>query len=493
MGLFNWLSNKKTSEVQKKADIDPSQNPDKIKVYDKYGRELYITRQEWKDKVLMGNLEKVKNNPDELYNALVSALQDGFFEDVIKYAEILHKIDTIKSRGTIILGIVYMKCNRLNEAEQVLMDFLKNNDEDAVVLTNLAKVYSAQKDDKKADSTLWHALEVDPNQDNGLMWYVAIQKERGGEAAYFEALKKVAALPKSWMAQMWLARFALQEKDIDTAKKLYKESISRAGNPIPDNLLMQMSGDLGNNGYLKEIIQLVQPHFNASLHGVMVGNNLIKTYSDLDQLDEAQKILDQLYTQKRPDWRDTLSYWDTELAKKRIAIKHKEGSAPVSATIFSIEGPLWCRDNSPFAPLVPAKDSTSIKVFFFGSTVFYESPVNTQGIQLADGPGRASRVIPLFLSEKISLSTNAEGHTLIPWIQSNGFAVFGKPYDDDELCKISESNDPIPDFIVSIVIDATHNIWELTANIIRRVDKLSIEKITINGSAENLGPTVIEL
>jgi tetratricopeptide (TPR) repeat protein len=492
MGLFNWLQNKNASEIQKKSDIDSSKKIDKIKVYDKYGREFFITRQEWKDKILIGNLEKVKTNPDELYNALVAALQDDFFEDVIKYAEILHKIDPIKSRGAIILGIVYMKCNRLNDAEQVLTDFLRTNDEDGIVLTNLAKVYSAKKDDQKAESILWHALEVDPNQDNGLSWYTAIKKERDGEQGLIEAFKRVAALPKSWRAQLWLARFALQEKNIENAKKLYKESISRAGNPVPADLLMQMSGDLGNNGYLKEIIQLTQPSFDASFHGIMVGNNLIKTYSELGQLDEAQRILDQLYTQKRPDWRDNLSYWDTELAKKRIAIKGKADTASNSATIFSIEAPLWC-SNSAFASLLPVKDHAAIKVFFVGSTVIYQSSVDTAGIQLTDGPGRASRAIPLFLSEKITLTTNADGRILIPWIQSNGFAVFGKAHEEKALCEISEKSDTVPDFIFSIVVDATQNIWQISANIIRRIDRLPIEKITINAPSENPGPAILEL
>jgi len=493
MGLFDKLLNKKASDSQKKPVQDPSQDPNMIKVFDGYGREFYITKQEWKDNILIGNLENARSNPDELYNMLVGALNDGFSKDIVKYAEVLHRIDTIPSRGTTVLGIVYMDCNRLDDAEKVLSECIQKNGEDGVVLTNLAKVYSRREDNKKAESTLWHALEVDPNQENGLGWYTSIHNERGGEPAYLEAYRRVAALPQSWRAQIWLARFSLEKKDIATAKNLYEESIARAGNPIPADLLMQISGDLGNNGYLKEIIEFVEPNFDPSFHGILVGNNLIKTHFDLGQLENARTILDNLYSQKRPDWRDTLSYWDTELAKKGISVKSGESTDIPSISIVSIEGPLWCRDKSPFASLLPTKTDKSIKVAVFGNTILQNFTTDKPSLQLADSPGRASRAIPLFLAEKLHISTNAAGFALIAWAQTQGFAVFGKPYDEKSLCELAEKSGAAPDFILSVILDTTHPIWEVSVNIIHRIDRKSLCKLNVNVPLENPGPAIIQL
>lgn len=493
MNLFNWLFGKKKPHKNAPSDIEQDKDADKIKVFDNYGREFYITKEQWKENVLIGNLEKAKNNPDELYNILVVVLQDGYFEEALKYAEILVSIDSQKSRSVTILGITYMKCNRLDDAERVLTNFIKSYGDNGVVLTNLAKVYMEQGDRQKAESVLWHALEVDPNQENGLEWYAAIQNERDGELAYSTTFTRVALIPTSWRAQLWLARFALQKNDLDSAIKLYLESIEKAGNPVPYDLLMQMSGDLGNNGYLKEIIELAQPHFQAPLHGIQVGNNLIKAYVDLDQFQDASEILNQLYDQNRSDWREFLSHWDTEIAKRGILVESKNNPLAESVTMFAIEGPLWCRRNSPISQLLPSKDIESVKISIFGNTTILTSTPERIGIQLTEAPGRTSRSIPLFLSEQINLTTNAETSVLIPWMQSKGFTVFGKPYSEKDICEMVENNDVIPDFVICVVVDVSNDHWGITVNVISRSDCLSLKKITVNCKPEDLGTTALEL
>lgn len=72
---------------------DPSKDPNMIRVFDGYGRELFITKQAWRDGVLLENLKKAWDKPDELYNMIVSALNDGFRSDVVDAARHLYKID----------------------------------------------------------------------------------------------------------------------------------------------------------------------------------------------------------------------------------------------------------------------------------------------------------------------------------------------------------------------------------------------------------------
>jgi hypothetical protein len=89
---------------------------DKVRVYDEFGRELFISKEDWRAKVLPGNLEKNWHDPDKLYTIVLGALNDGFFEDVRKAAAHLYKIDTVPARGACAYGIVLMKTNRLDEA-----------------------------------------------------------------------------------------------------------------------------------------------------------------------------------------------------------------------------------------------------------------------------------------------------------------------------------------------------------------------------------------
>ena len=82
-----------------------------------------------------------------------------------------------------------MEEGRLDDAERVFRDCLDQHGDDGTILTNLAKVYSRRHDDSAAETILRRALEIDPNQENGLGWYRAIQRERAGEAAELEVLR----------------------------------------------------------------------------------------------------------------------------------------------------------------------------------------------------------------------------------------------------------------------------------------------------------------
>ena len=95
------------------------------------------------------------------------------------------------------------------------------------------------------------------------------------------------------------------------------EALARAGTPAPADLLMSISGDLGNAGQLAELLALVEPRFEASVHGLMVGNNLITAHLDLGQASQAGVILRRLIAQNRPDWREHLAFWDKEITAAR--------------------------------------------------------------------------------------------------------------------------------------------------------------------------------
>src|SRR5690606_39666138 len=129
-----------------------------------------------------------------------------------------------------------------------------------------------------------------------------------------------------WRAQLWLARLALQQGHLAEAKDLYRQSLSVAPDPPPSELLMQISGDLGQAGHLKELLQLVAPRFVAPTHGLTVGNNLIKAFLETHQLEEATSILDQLYALQRSDWKDSLNFWAHPLAENRVAAQSSTGA-----------------------------------------------------------------------------------------------------------------------------------------------------------------------
>lgn len=472
---------------------DPAKDPNVIKVRDEYGRELQITKEQWRDNVLLGNLDKARNDPDQLYGMLSAALEDGFAQDIIPYAEHLHRTDPTPSRGAVLLGVVYMEVGRLADAQRVLEQFLSAHEEDGYVLTNLAKVHSRLGDERRAEEMLWHALEVDPNQENGFGWYVAIQRDRGGDQEAHEAFRRVASLPRSWRARLWLARTELEAGNLSAALALYSEALEVAEPPVPGELLVQMSGDLGNNGRLKEAIELTAPQFDPAVHGLMVGNNLIKANLDLGRLQEARRILDQLYAQKRSDWGQTLGFWDTELAKARLESQPAPHSEQLSASLISIEGPLWTRDGSPFKALLAVKPSGAPRIAVLGSTALTSEGSEELVWQLADTPGRISRGVPLLLTEHIHMTTEGVAQTLVPMVNDAGFTLFGHEYGDDDLCElVRKSQEPIA-FIVYVVLDTTGRRWKIDLRALRTRDRRLLGETSVAVDAQAPGAAAYDL
>lgn len=504
MGLFDKLFGKKTepsappplpAKIPPRPVEDLRQDPNLVRVYDKYGREMFITKQEWRTNILPGTIRAEWNKPDQLYSVILSALNDGFRSDVIEAARQLHRIDTDPGRGACILGIVLMEEGRLHEAEKIFTDFLSRHGEAGYILTNLAKVHSRRGDHARSEEILWRALEVDPNQDNAVGWYEVIYRERSGEAAGQDALRRIAALPGSWRPQLWLARYALVNRQTDAALAFYHEALARAPQPLPADLLMQISGDLGNHGHLPEILQIVEPHFDPARHGMQVGNNLIKAHVDLGQLPAARRILDQLYALNRLDWRDNLAYWDTEIARAKISVANTEPPAPLQLAMLTGPGPVWLKPDSPAAELFPAKPADSPVICLIGSSA--EIATNSKRIerQLADAPGRLSRALPLFLAEQIELATGARTQTLVPWINqpAGGFVLSGAAWADDEAAAYAGQGELKGDYIVVSHLNTTAQLWTAELRLIRTIDGHRLGQLTETFSPEAPTDAILRL
>jgi tetratricopeptide (TPR) repeat protein len=277
---------------------------------------LYLTKDQWRTKVLPGMLSARWDNPDELYQLIVGTLQDGLPADVADAAEHLYEIDSNHSRAACAWANVLLGVKQIDKAEQVLNSHIRQFGEEGYVVTNLAKVHAARNEHDRAAATLWHALELDPNQNMAVGWFAALSNERGGKSEMVEAWERVAALPESWHAQLWLARVALETDNIPRALAYYRESLARVGETVPAEFLQQMSGDLGIHGRFTELVDLTEPCFVPEIHGLQVGNNLIKANIELGRLRQARQILNQLRTQQRPDWTGHLDHWASEVERK---------------------------------------------------------------------------------------------------------------------------------------------------------------------------------
>ncbi|WP_417440853.1 tetratricopeptide repeat protein [Idiomarina sp.] len=463
---------------------------DMIKAYDDYGREIYISKSSWLNSVLVGNLEKNRDNPDELYNLIVSALNDGFEAHIQDASARLYGIDPVKERGACIYAIVLMKNNDLDQAEKILKETMASIGESGVLLTNLAKVYAKRNDHRMAEKILWSALEADPNQDNGLEWYAAIHNERGGKSSYIDALTRVSRLSGAWRPQLWLAREALDSGEKNVAISLYEE-IFRLSDSPDSQVLQQISGDLGLKGHIEEIITVVTPHFDIEQHGFSVGNNLIKAFIELKRFQEAKSLVEALFAQKRPDWKEGLSYWENELDNLMGGYGPLEDSTPPKLALMSVEKPIWLHKLNSVDDVLPPKNEKPFTILTTSGSCSVNEKHDQLIKQKTNQEGSLCRGIPLSICDKLNLETSGQAVMLVPVVENAGFAFFGERYEEHWVTQLAERT-PC-DLIILPHLYAESNQWKMEFRIFDSTGSSLIKTIAIGFSPDQPSLALKEL
>src|SRR4051794_34221503 len=228
---------KKTPPPVAEPPVEPEPE-ERLTAYDAYGRAVSLTRDEYRTRVLPVSLRKNWDNPPGLYGAIVQGLRDDFAADLLDASEHLVEIDPDPERATTARGIVLMKNGDLDGAEEILRRYHGTHDPSGVILTNLAKVAAERGDHERSRDPLAEALQIDPNLENGLLWWAALAREQGGEEAYLEALETIVEVQGSWRPQLWLARYRLDQGDLAGGLALYNTKLAPGPRPAAAPLVV---------------------------------------------------------------------------------------------------------------------------------------------------------------------------------------------------------------------------------------------------------------
>lgn len=166
---MGWFERVRALFSKKAAAAPSADEPQFITVYDGYGRQYQITRTDWEANVLPGSIEQARDDAESLYSVIAGALQDGFSQQLLGASQRLLDIDTDRERSHVIRGFVLLRAGDLAGAENVLNDYIHRYGPTGTVLTNLAKVYASKGQQAEAEQTLQQAIQLDPNQENGLL------------------------------------------------------------------------------------------------------------------------------------------------------------------------------------------------------------------------------------------------------------------------------------------------------------------------------------
>jgi tetratricopeptide (TPR) repeat protein len=441
---------------------------------DEQGQQVMVPRPVWRERVLLPHLAEVREQPDALADTILQSLQNGFLPDMVEPAEHLAQIDPIAERGAVILSIVYRELERYDAAEAVLRQHIEKHGESVTVVFNVGLAQIARGEQEPAERTFWHALELDSNHRDALGAYLASRHKQGGDEAVQEALERIGALPGNWRARMLHARAALERKDVEAALALYREAIGVAGKPVPTDLLMQMTGDLGTTGHPDVLLKEAAPLYDVAAHGMQGAHNLFHACLQTGELPAARALLDLLFSKQQMAWRQPLGQWESEFVQARQAqqaAKAKPGEGKV--TLLVDEGPIWLPERSPASELftVPVGDVPSIAILGCSA----DTPTGEgsgSALRPTDAAGRFSRALPLFLAEQIRFGMQARVRTLSPWMlgEMPAFVVGRQEWTAEEAARHARSVKPECGYTIVTHIVAQAEPWQVEARLVRASD-----------------------
>ncbi len=273
----------------------------------------------------------------------------------------------------------------------------------------------------------------------------------------------------SILSRLVAAREQLEAKNLPGALAIYDEVLATAGDRA--DVLVTISADLGTNGHVREIIELVAPRYDAERHGPATGLNVLQAYLVEKNPDAAQHVLDLLFALNRPELEERLFGFSNAIAElihqEQIAISPPVGSnggiapEPAKVNLVSISKPMWFYGLEPLAAQVlPPKGDRLRRVAF--------AQLATPGLpdfaEVAKQPenelGRLSRALPLWFAETFYFSPHYLP-TAAVGIVNGHYALFPTEWSNENLRQLVASTDGGLDYIFTGALRQVSEEWQL--------------------------------
>jgi hypothetical protein len=272
------------------------------------------------------------------------------------------------------------------------------------------------------------------------------------------------------MERLVAAREKIEADDLPGALAIYEEVLASAGDRA--DVLMTISGDLGVNGRVRELIELIAPRYDAERHGPATGVNLVQAYLVERDADAAQHVLDLLFALKRPDLEERLYGFSNAIAEL-IAAEQHAASSPVVAggpaagpeapkvNLVSISKPIWFYGLEPLAPqILPPKDGRLRRVAFAQLAMPGVPELTEAAERPEDEMGRLSRALPLWFAETFYFSPLYAPVAAVGLLGKH-YALFGAEWTTENLRQLVDTTQGGLDYIFTGAIRQVAGDWEL--------------------------------
>jgi hypothetical protein len=271
----------------------------------------------------------------------------------------------------------------------------------------------------------------------------------------------------SVMPQLVEARERLEAKDLPAALALYEEVLVLAGDRA--DVLVTISGDLGVNGHLREIIELVAPRYDADRHGPATGLNLLQAYLALRNAEAAQHMLDILFALQRPELEERLHGFSNAIAELiQQNLPAGDASDPVAPAgvarieLISISKPIWFYGLEPQAgQILPPKGGKLRRVAFTQLALPEVSNLAELTQRPEDELGRLTRALPLWLAETFYFSPLYSPIAAVAVVKQRHYALFGPEWTTENLQQLINTTEGGLDYVFTGALRQTAGDYEL--------------------------------
>lgn len=254
-----------------------------------FGHSIEMSREDYQKKVIPHNLDMYWDEKEKLRDFAMELVKDQFHEQAAVAADRLLELYGPIESALIFRAVVHMQAQEFERAKTILTDCLERFPSSGTACTNLAKIYAFEGKEAKAFETLNTGLHKDPNQENGLNMYVESFLQSGKKEELREQLEALSGKAGAWRPQLHLARLALTEENLLKAMHWYTLAVDGAKDRF--EVVMTVTGELGQAGYVYQLIQICEKYWTPEFPFPYAGFNYANALLATDQKEKAIAIL----------------------------------------------------------------------------------------------------------------------------------------------------------------------------------------------------------
>jgi hypothetical protein len=291
----------------------------------------------------------------------------------------------------------------------------------------------------------------------------------GAESAALPPPEPAMVLPR-----LAAARACLEARDLPGALALYEQVLAEAGERA--DVLVTISGDLGQHGHVQQIVEFIAPRYDAERHGPATGLNVLQAYLALHNADAAQHVLDLLFSLHRPELAERLQGFSNAIAElleeqqSGLLAPPPEGSAAGIVTprvsLITVSKPIWFYGLEPLAAeILPPKESRLRRIAFAPLAL----PGSVEQGEVPKGPplelGRLARALPCWFAETLYFCPHYAPLAVVALLddQQNGnqYAFFGVEWAADNIRQLVSATQEGIDFVITGALTEDAGDYEL--------------------------------